>query len=398
MKFNYKLIIILLFFLLSAYAMYSITFVLVPVSLYFHVPVSVVTLAITLSWIGGAIGGFIFGMVADKIGRKRAIIISVIIYSLGTIFAGLINSVYELYFLWFLVGMGVNGENGISYALVSEFENTMHRGMTGGFMQGLYAIGSLLGAFSAYIIIEVLSLNFRIFFIVIGVISIISLILYNKIPESSIWLKYKNSSNGNYKIEIGKIFTGRVRNITIFGSLISLGSFLFIIPLFSLAPTELENLNVYNYYFIIIIGTFAATRFYTFSGYMYERKNAKDVMYPFAAASLIFSLIFILINAHGGLRFLNELFLILLFMSSAFFSFFGIWISSLYPPNIRASGANFTLLVGRFFGGGFGPIITVILGKNLGVNMGIVLFISSIIVLVGLVFIRPGSMEKINNT
>ncbi|WP_175266926.1 MFS transporter [Acidiplasma cupricumulans] len=87
--------------------MYSITFVLVPVSLYFHVPVSVVTLAITLSWIGGAIGGFIFGMVADKIGRKRAIIISVIIYSLGTIFAGLINSVYELYFYGFSLEWGL---------------------------------------------------------------------------------------------------------------------------------------------------------------------------------------------------------------------------------------------------------------------------------------------------
>ena len=396
MKINYRLLAILSFFLISAYAMYSITFVLIPISLFFHVSVSIVTLAITLSWIGGAIGGFVFGIIADKIGRKKAILVSAIIYSLGTLTAGFINDIYELYFLWFLVGIGVNGENGISYALVSEFENTLHRGMTGGFMQGLYAIGSLLGAFSAYIIIERLSLNFRAFFIIIGIISLISLTFWNRIPESNMWLKHKNSLNN--KIEINKIFTGHSRNITIFGSLISLGSFLFIIPLFSLAPTELENLNIYNYYIIIIMGTFAATIFYTLSGYMYERRGAKDVMYPFAVMSLLFSLIFIFINLSGSLRLLNEVFLVLLFISSSFFSFFGIWISSLYPPNIRASGANFTLLVGRFIGGGFGPIITVIIGKNLGFNLGIILFISSIIVILGLVFIRPGSMEKMNNT
>jgi MFS family permease len=52
--------------------MYSITFVLLDIAKAFSVSLSAVVVAVTLSWIGGAFGGFIFGILADKFGRKRA--------------------------------------------------------------------------------------------------------------------------------------------------------------------------------------------------------------------------------------------------------------------------------------------------------------------------------------
>ncbi|QGA53671.1 MFS transporter [Sulfolobus sp. E5-1-F] len=72
-------------FLLSAYVMYTISFVLTPLSHYFSTTISSIVIAITLSWIGGAIGGLIFGRLSDLIGRRRALLMSFFLFSIPEI-------------------------------------------------------------------------------------------------------------------------------------------------------------------------------------------------------------------------------------------------------------------------------------------------------------------------
>ncbi len=62
---------ILITFLLAAYSMYAITFVLIPLHLSFNVSLAFITVAVTLSWIGGGIGGFIFGYISDIFWKKE---------------------------------------------------------------------------------------------------------------------------------------------------------------------------------------------------------------------------------------------------------------------------------------------------------------------------------------
>lgn len=166
---------ILVPFLLSAYALYTITFTLQPMAQSFHTTVSSVALAITLSWIGGAAGGLLFGVYSDYSTRRGALLISILVFSVATLLVYFAVALWELYVLWFIVGLGVNGENGVSYTLVAELRLSGRRGTVGGLMQGLYAVGTLLGALTASLILPRGPSAWRLMFLASGAASLASL-------------------------------------------------------------------------------------------------------------------------------------------------------------------------------------------------------------------------------
>lgn len=82
--------------------------------------------ATSIAWIEGAslfasaVGAFAFGRVADRIGRRRAMTLSILVYSLGALCTGLADGVVALAFARSLAGLGVGGEWGIGHAVVGE--------------------------------------------------------------------------------------------------------------------------------------------------------------------------------------------------------------------------------------------------------------------------------------
>ncbi|AWR94131.1 MFS transporter [Acidianus brierleyi] len=360
-----SLISVLIIFLLSAYCMYSITFVLIDIAKAFLVSLSAVIVAVTLSWIGGALGGFIFGILADKFGRKKSLFISIFLYSIFTILVFIINNIYELYIIWFLVGVGVNGENGISYAVIAELQFTNLRGFAGGLMQGLYSIGSLIGAITAFLIVP--SFGWRYLFLIAGLISLLSFLFWIWIPEE----KWK----GRVQMKISEIFSKDLRRLTIIGSILSLASFLYLIPAFSLMPSILQNLRVPTYDIVIAIADLISAIVYGIAGYLSDIKGRKRASLYFAILAFISSIIFILLINTDYIEF--SVFLV--YASSAFFAFFGVWMSELYPGKLRATGANFTLLIGRLIGGGFGPLLVSLIPIGLSYALGTDLIITSLL-------------------
>ncbi|WP_238842090.1 hypothetical protein [Sulfolobus sp. E11-6] len=73
-----------------------------------------------------------------------------------------------------------------------------------------------------------------------------------------------------------------------------------------------------------------------------------------------------------------------LFFSSAFFAFFGVWLSELYPVSVRGTGSNFALLIGRLIGGGFGTLIISIIPLPLRLSLAIALITTSVISTIGM--------------
>lgn len=130
-------------FMLSAYAVFSISLVVRQLSEYLLVPPSLILVAVLLSFIGGAAGGVVMGYVADRLGRRPAIMISSLLFGASVLVASLTRFLWELYVLWFIVGVGVNSLNGVSYAVVVEVLRSS-KGVFGGLMQGLYFAGFLL--------------------------------------------------------------------------------------------------------------------------------------------------------------------------------------------------------------------------------------------------------------
>ncbi|MBP1357160.1 MAG: MFS transporter, partial [Sulfolobus sp.] len=82
---KYSLIALLVIFLFSAMSIYSISFVLYPMAKEINVPISSIEFAIPLSWIGGAIGGVIMGIVGDYWGRRHALLLSILLFSIPMI-------------------------------------------------------------------------------------------------------------------------------------------------------------------------------------------------------------------------------------------------------------------------------------------------------------------------
>jgi MFS family permease len=96
--------------------------------------------------IASAIGGFGFGFLADRIGRTRSLMASILIYSVASGACGLSNTIAELAIFRFILGLGMGGEWSTGAALVAETWPTEHRGKALGLMQSTYAIGEMIAA------------------------------------------------------------------------------------------------------------------------------------------------------------------------------------------------------------------------------------------------------------
>lgn len=95
----------------------------------------------SITLLGGAVGGLIFGHIADRFGRTRAMIASVLLYSVFTAACGLSQTLWQFAVFRALLGLGMGGEWASGAALVSETWPAKHRGRALGFMQSAWAIG-----------------------------------------------------------------------------------------------------------------------------------------------------------------------------------------------------------------------------------------------------------------
>src|SRR6266852_6154179 len=100
----------------------------------------------SLTLVASAIGGFFFGVLADRIGRTRALMASILVYSISSAACGFSHSIPQLAVFRFLLGLGMGGEWSCGAALVAETWRAEHRGRALGLMQSAYAIGEAIAA------------------------------------------------------------------------------------------------------------------------------------------------------------------------------------------------------------------------------------------------------------
>src|ERR1700719_2635445 len=100
----------------------------------------------SLTLVASAIGGLLFGVVADRIGRTRCLIGSILLYSLASAACALSHSVTQLAAFRFVLGLGMCGAWSAAAALIAETWRPEHRGKALGMMQSAYAIGEAIAA------------------------------------------------------------------------------------------------------------------------------------------------------------------------------------------------------------------------------------------------------------
>ena len=132
-----------------------------------------------------AVGGLIFGVVADKLGRTRALTLSILLYSVFTFACGLAQTVWQFAAFRILLGLGMGGEWASGAALVSETWPEQHRGKALGIMQSCWAIGYGLAAIVVAVVLP--TFGWRAVFFVGIIPALFTLWIRRTVKEPEMW-------------------------------------------------------------------------------------------------------------------------------------------------------------------------------------------------------------------
>ncbi|RSM56333.1 MFS transporter [Amycolatopsis sp. WAC 01376] len=147
-------------------------------------------LVATANLIGMAVGAVIWGTVADRIGRKRAFSVTLLLFALFSVLGALSPNVESFLLLRFLAGIGLGGCIPVDYAIVSEFSPRRHRGRVLSAMDGWWPIGTTLAAVTATLLVPV-SGNWRWMLVLMILPALLLFWVRRGIPESPLYLVRK---------------------------------------------------------------------------------------------------------------------------------------------------------------------------------------------------------------
>ncbi len=111
--------------------------------------------------LGGAVGGVFFGVVSDRIGRSKTMILTILFYSMFTCLSAFSQEAWHMVVLRFLVAMGVGGEWAVASAMVAEVMPTRSRATMGSIFHASSVFGTLLAAATVAMLIGNQALNDR---------------------------------------------------------------------------------------------------------------------------------------------------------------------------------------------------------------------------------------------
>ena len=139
----------------------------------------------TLMLLASGIGGILFGFLADRIGRKRSLMLSILTYSVCSFASGLSTTVLMLAVVRFILGLGMGGEWNTGATLVAETWPDHLRAKAIAIVQSSWAIGYALAALAAGIVLRYA--NWRAVFFLGIVPAIVTLWIQRRVPESTMW-------------------------------------------------------------------------------------------------------------------------------------------------------------------------------------------------------------------
>lgn len=149
---------------------------------------------INIQMMGLLVGGFLWGILGDKLGRMKVLFASIILYSLGNIANGFVQTPDQYAWIRFISGIGLAGELGASITLVSEILPKNKRGLGTSVVAGI----GLSGAVFAFLMKESFD-NWRVCYFIGGIMGFLLLLLRAGVLESTMFktIKNKEISKGN---------------------------------------------------------------------------------------------------------------------------------------------------------------------------------------------------------
>jgi MFS family permease len=303
----------------------------------------------SVTLLSSAFGGIGFGILADRYGRARMLQVAILVYSLCTALTATAGSVLALVLWRTLVGIGLGGEWSAGSVLVAETWPTAHRGKAIGIMQSGWAVGYMLAAGLAALVMP--RFGWRPLFLVGVVPALLAFWIRRHVPEPPQWRPGAKTASPFRGIR--EMFRGALLRRTLIAT--GIATFLMFaywglftwVPSFLAAPIDQggAGMGVVRSTGWIIPMQIGALAGYLSFGFLADRFGRRPVFLVFVLSAAA------LVPVYGAAA-TSPIVLMLLgpaigFFGHGYFSVFGSMLAELYPTAIRATAQGLCYNSGR---------------------------------------------------
>jgi MFS family permease len=303
----------------------------------------------SLTLVASAIGGFLFGLLADRFGRTRALMASILVYSAASAACGFSHSVPRLAVFRFVLGLGMGGEWTAGAALIAETWRAEHRGKALGLMQSSYAIGEAIAALAVLVVLP--HFGWRAVFFVGVLPALLVLWIRTGVQEPSIWTDRMASSDRESKkrlLSAGVLRTGALATAMNAFSLFGYWGLFTWIPAYLSLPVSqggrgIGLVKTTGFFLVLCGGKWLGYATFGFFADAFGRRK------PYLAYLLIAAALVPLYGVTRSETWLLALGPVVAFFGTGSFSGYAAIASEIFPSEIRATAMGVSYNVGRVF-------------------------------------------------
>jgi MFS family permease len=303
----------------------------------------------SLTLVASAAGGILFGIIADRYGRTRALIWSVLIYSVFTAACGFAQSVAQLAVFRLFLGLGMGGEWASGAALVSETWPAEHRGKALGLMQSAWAIGYGLAVIVTASVLP--RWGWRAVFFVGIAPAFVTLWIRRHVREPRVWQQARAASTSP-RAAVAAIFRPPLRTLTVWVTFMNACTmfawwgFNSWVPAYLELPVDQGGVGLgleYRTRILVIMQAGMWVGYVTF-GFISDHVGRKRAYVGYLVAASALLVAYASTSRPGVLLALGPA---LAFSATGYFSGFGAVTAELYRTAIRATAQGLTYNIGR---------------------------------------------------
>ena len=302
----------------------------------------------SLTLVASALGGLLFGVVADRIGRTRSLMVSILVYSLASAACAFSHSVTQLAVFRFVLGLGMGGEWTAAAALIAETWRPEHRGKALGVMQSAYAIGEAIAALVVRLVLP--NFGWRAVFLVGVLPALLVFWVQSSVPEPTLWSERRLVRTQRPPLRL--LLSGKVLRTGLLATAMNTcclfgywGLFTWIPAYLSLPPAQggrgLSLVRTTTFFLVLCAGKFLG---YTAFGFFADAWGRRKSYFAYLLIAAMLVPIYGMTSRPTLLLLLGPL---VAFFGTGFFSGYAAITSEIFPGEIRAAAMGLSYNVGR---------------------------------------------------
>ena len=387
---------------LDAFDVQIYSFVIPALVAIWNIDKSQAGLLATSALVISAFGGWVAGMLADRIGRVRLLQITILWFAVFTALSGFTENFWQLLVVRGFQGFGFGGEWAAGSVLIGEAIRAKHRGKAVGSVQSAWAVGWGVAAIAATLIFQIFPKEeaWRYMFF-LGLLPAVTVFFIRRlVPEPEIFVASRAKAARGEGRGLFEIFGPDLLSTTLRGCLLATGgqggyyAITTWLPTFLRTERHLTVLGSGGYLAVIITGSFIG---YITSAYLADGIGRRNNFFVFSIGSLLIALGYTQFTISDELMFV--LGFPLGFFSAGIFSGMGPIFTELFPTSVRATGQGFCYNFGRGLAAFFPFLVgwlssTLSLGQAIGIFAG---FAYALVIIAALMLPETKGRELVAN-